>query len=186
MEAEIDPIRRRAKEKETERSRYRSNAHAEEEKLAALLSEFNNIFDRYSTIHESILMFSQSEKLYRLTSVESELDEIESCLRGKKNELKDILPKLEESKKYLAERESVQKNIERNIELKSMLEIKRRLYDDVTALMAKRDVIDFEVIRDQLNNSQSLIRKYEHEKSRRDGSKDTLLLQEKELKVCAS
>lgn len=184
MEAQIEPLRQSAKEKETERHRYRLKAQSEEEKRGKLLSEFNAAFDRYANTHDQVRAFAESEKLERLATIEAEIKNIDFEMNSHRSKVLKLHPALESAKKYLNERESVQKNIERNIELKAILERIEDLNGDISVLMDKLESIDCESVRKKLNNSMELIKKYEYEKSRRDGSKDTLMVQQRELKVC--
>lgn len=182
LEAQIEPLRQSAKEKETERHRYRLNSQAEEEKRGKLLSEFNAAFDRYANIHHQVCSFTGSEKLDRLVAIETEIKDIDFEMNNQRSKVLELHPALESAKKHLNERESVQKNIERNIELKAILERIQDLNNEISVLMDKLESIDCEAVRKNLNKSMELIKKYEYEKSRRDGSKDTLMIQQRELK----
>jgi hypothetical protein len=186
LEAQIEPLRQNAKEKETERSRYRLNAQSQEEKRGKLLSEFNSAFDRYANVHDQVCSFFRSEKLRRLSTIDAEIKAIEFEMNDQRSKVLELRPALESAKTHLNERESVQKNIERNIELKAILERIKDLREEVSILMDKLESIDCEAVRKKLNTSMELIKKYEYEKSRRDGSKDTLMIHQRELKVCHS
>lgn len=184
LEAQIEPLRQNAKEKETERYRYRLNAQSEEEKRGKLLSEFNSAFDRYANVHDQVSSFIRSDKLRRLSTIDAEIKAIEFEMNDQRSKVLELRPALESAKKHLNERESVQKNIERNIELKAILERIKDLREEVSILMDKLESIDCEAVRMKLNTSMELIKKYENEKSRRDGSRDTLMIHQRELKVC--
>ena len=98
-------------------------------------------------------------------------------------ELNDLTPEVEEMKAKVQDKEAKQDNIVRNLELLDMIAGQLKLEDEQFLLQDKMNKLDVDSIIGQLNDAKKKVDNYKSEIDRRLGSKDSLEIQQRELKV---
>lgn len=182
LEEQLYPLREKASIKSTEREKFRMESKNEETKRMEILSNFNNHYEKIQSLSNQIEQFSKSNKLNLLLSLESEISSIIDEVKRCEDELSTLSPQVEEMKKKVQDKEAHQDNIRRNLELLDMIAAQQRLEDEQDLLQEKFDKLKYKETIELLNSTKKKIEKYKSEFDRRVGSKDALMVQQRELK----
>jgi len=182
MQDQIAPIRQKAKIKEQEKNKYRTAAHKELQQRSELNGKFNNDAEKISSLTKEIDDFKSGDSLGRLENIDGDINSISEDIVKKEKELRDLQPKLKAVQARVDDQGAHRRNIESNIELFDIISEKEKLNDEVSLLEKQLEALDGESIRQKYKASEQNIRMYESEKNRREGSKDALGVQQRELK----
>jgi chromosome segregation ATPase len=169
--------------KATERNKIRTQSSQEETKRSDILNAFINEFHRFKSVSSQIEKFIKSNKLLDLKSLETVLSSIVKQIMESETELNDLTPEVEEMKAKVQDKEAKQDNIVRNLELLDMIAGQLKLEDEQFLLQDKMNKLDVDSIIGQLNDAKKKVDNYKSEIDRRLGSKDSLEIQQRELKV---
>jgi len=183
LKDQIQPIRQKENLKATERNKIRQQSTVEERKRSDILNAFINEFDRFKTVSLQIEKFIKSSKLLNLKSLETVLSSIVKQITESETELNALTPEVEEMKAKVQDKEAKQDNIMRNLELLDMIASQQKLEDEQFLLQDKMDKLDVDSIIGQYNDAKKKVDNYKSEIDRRLGSKDSLEIQQRELKV---
>jgi len=184
LQTEIAPIRSKEKAKETVKNRYRVTSKATEQELSSKLSVFDKDSNNVTAISKQIDEFLSSDKLQSLQGIDSNLNSVLEDLQRQERELHDCEPELEDLKTRTGDQGGHEQNVRHNIELLHTIINCENLEAELELIEEKRDEIkDVENAANELDFSMKNIRSYECEKKRREGSLDTLKVQQRELKV---
>ena len=183
LKDQIQPIRQKENLKATERNKIRQQSTVEERKRSDILNAFINEFDRFKTVSLQIEKFIKSSKLLNLKSLETVLSSIVKQITESETELNALTPEMEEMKAKVQDKEAKQDNIMRNLELLDMIASQQKLEDEQFLLQDKMDKLDVDSIIGQYNDAKKKVDNYKSEIDRRLGSKDSLEIQQRELKV---
>lgn len=183
LKDQILPIRQKENLKAAERNKIRTQSTQEEMKRSDILNAFINEFDRFKSVSSQIEKFIKSNKLLNLKSLETVLSSIVKQITESERELNALTPEVEEMKAKVQDKEAKQDNIVRNLGLLDMIAGQQKLEDEQFLLQDKMDKLDVDSIIGQLNDAKKKVDSYKSEIDRRLGSKDSLEIQQRELKV---
>lgn len=182
LEEQLYPIREKASIKNTERDKFRQESKKEETKRMELLNDFNNHFEKIESLSKQIDNYSKSNKLNILRSIESEISSIIEEVKRCEDELDTLSPRVEEMKKKVQDKESHRDNIKRNLELLDMIASQQKLEDELDLLQEKFETLKYHELIETLKSTKKKMDKYRSEVDRRVGSRDALMVQQRELK----
>lgn len=168
--------------KEMEKGRLRDSSENEKSKRSNILNRFNNDADKIDSITKQIDDFKSGEQMYRLEKIETEINNVNEEINEGEADLRDIGPQLQLAQNKVDDEGTVRSNIERNLELLDMMADEEKLQDEFSLLQEQLEALNGDDVKQQFDSSQKLIRQYESEKDRRQGSKEALQCQQRELK----
>mmetsp|Transcript_6676 Transcript_6676/g.9616 ORF Transcript_6676/g.9616 Transcript_6676/m.9616 type:complete len:1419 (+) Transcript_6676:37-4293(+) len=183
LQDQVAPIRQKAKSKESQKFKFRDEAKKEEQEFSNSLNTFRSDAIKINSITKQIDAYSSSNKMQQFDQVDKEVAQIGETLKGIEENLNEMEPKLLSLRARVNDQEGRKKNVESNIELLNMIDDLNILDDELALLKDKIDQlegVDIAVTNESKINTN--IRQYEAEKSRRQGSKETLKMQQRDLK----
>lgn len=183
LKEEIAPISSKVSIKNAERDKQRKESDREIEKSMNLINSFNNEFEKFRSLCRDIKTFADSNKLRDLQGIDGKLAEILQSIKDLEEEKKDMTPEIEELKASMKDEEAQRDNIRRNIEIFEIKDNLRSLEDQETILQDKMEALNFDEIADRAAMLTRKIAEYRSERDKRLGSKDSLAIQNRELKV---
>ncbi len=155
----------------------------EEDKRSKLLNKFEMDADKITSISRAIDSWSTSDKSRRLNKLDAEIGSVEDEIKECNVSLENLEPELLNLKASVEDREAKKKNVESNLELLRMKDSLEKFEDDIALLEEKREKLEIETIHSKLKEARNNISVYEADRSRREGSKDALMAQQREMKV---
>ena len=176
-------IRPKARIKETEKNKFRSESKREEHKRQDLLNQFKNESEKIDPLTRQINQFSSGDKVGRLKTLVIEVNSITEEIADHEEDQKSCAPELEQLKSRVSDQKSHRKDVERNIELLNMVDHLQKLEDDQDLLQDKWDKMNTEDTRNEYNLAKRNMEKYTRDCDRSMGSKDSLMVQFRDLKV---
>ncbi len=179
-------IQPKARIKETEKNKFRAEAKKEEQKRQDLLNEFKNESKRIDHLTHQINQFASGKKIDQLKTLETDLNSIAEEISEYEEDRKNLIPEIEQLKQRVNDQKSHREDIERNIELLDLRDQIQRLQDEQDLNQEKLDQMNLEEIRGHHSEAKQNIEKYTREKDRSLGSKDSLMVQKRDLKVSCS
>ena len=186
LKNKIHPFRQKEAIKAAERNKIRNESKEEGTKRSEILNVFLNDFHKFQNVSLQIGQFIKSDKLHRLKSLENKMRSILEEAKEEDADLNDLTPKLEEMKVKVQDREAKQANVMRNLELLNMIADQRKLEDEQDLLQDRMDRMDQVSVTAKHNTAKKNIEKFKSEIDRRLGSKDSLEIQQRDLKVSYS
>ncbi len=141
--------------------------------------------EKITSISTAIDSWSTSDKSRRLNKLDAEIGSVEDEIKECNFSLNSLEPELLNLKASVEDREAKKKNIENNLKLLEMTNSWEKLEDEIALLEEKRDKLDISTIRTKAKEARNSISVYEADRSRREGSKDALMAQQREMKVSA-
>jgi len=178
---QITPSKQKLKQKETEKNRYRKVAKDEENRRASLLNNFNNDAEKVNVVSTEIDQWMSSNNPRRLEKLDSEVETIAEEITEFDTELNSKEPEKEMLKSRVADKEAAKRDVEGNIAVLEMTDRVELLEDEIHILEEKKGKLGGDDARAKFNEAQRRINSYENERNRRTGSKDALMVQQREL-----
>lgn len=178
----MNPMKQNATTKESEINRVRAAHETERDKKTALCNRFKNDADKIEEITKKIEDFKTGNKMHRIEQIDKEMKTIDDEVNEYELEMKEKGPMLEKLQNQIFDQDSHRMNIERNLEMINMITETLKLRDEVALLQDEQEAINGDAIKEKFNEANNLIRKYGSEKDRREGSKDSLQCQFRDLK----
>ncbi len=169
--------------KESEKLRLRSTTEAEIEKRSKLCTEFDTEAEKIDAITKEIEGFKSSGKFERLQNIDSDINNLSGDIQERQDQIDQMGPKLKALQGRVDDQGAHRKNVERNIELLEIISQEANLRTDMEKLQRKVHELDIDSIKVKLAEAQRNIRKYESEKTRREGSEDSLKSRQRDLQV---
>ena len=152
--------------------------------MTSHLTAFQNNNNNIIRITKQIDDFVSSDKLEALQNLDTDLASLMKRLKQKESDLFDCEPELKDLQSKVGDQDGHKQNVRNNIALFDTIEKISKLEAKLDMIEKKRgDVEGVESAATELDKSMKLVQKYELEKQRRQGSLDTLKLQQRELKV---
>ena len=183
LKEEIAPISSKVSIKNAERDKQRKESDREIEKSMNLINSFNNEYEKFRSLCREIKTFADSNKLRDLQGIDGKLSEILQAIKDLEEEKKQMTPEIEELKASMKDEEAQRDNIRRNVEIFEIKDNLRSLEDQETILQDKMEALNFDEIADRASMLKSKMEECRSERDKRLGSKDSLALQNRELKV---
>lgn len=180
------PIEQKKRMKELEKERFRSESKKEENKRHELLSNYQNEVEKISNISRQIKDFLNKKIVERLANLDSELKSITDQISDFQSSQREIEPERDQLKETVSNQEAHKTEVKRNIELLNMRENLQRLEDEQDLLQDQFDKMNMEELRAQRKKAKEIEKKCQREMDRNMGSKDSLMVQIRELKVSAA
>jgi len=180
---QLNPIRQKVRIKETEKLRFRVAVQTEEKKLSESLNQFTNDVFKITSISKAIDSFASSKKLQDLNSLHEKLSSLNIETTEKEEAICCKEPEVEAFRKRVGDQAGHRKNVESNIGLLDMAVIGDDLESELALVEEKREQLQgVETAIQDYDEITKEIRSYESEMSRREGSRETFKVQQRELK----
>lgn len=181
---QIAPLRQRKNSKNNERDRVRSELKVEEQRLSERLNSFLMYVERFHNLNSEIDRFLASNKIEELKRLQDEEGSIIEQEKEQENLMKEMEPGLKAIESKLNNQERHKKTIQSNIDILQAMDRLKEL-DDRLVLMDDeiKSVKGVNEAKRAFQTASENIKKYEAEKNRREGSKDAIRAQQRDLKV---
>lgn len=145
---------------------------------------FDSDYSNITRTSKQIDDFLASDKLERLQNLDSDLASLIENLKQSESELDEYVPELENLKTKVGDQDGHKQNVQNNIALFDTIAKREKLEAKLDMIEKKKEDIEgVEDASNELDESMKNVQNYEYEKQRREGSLDTLKLQQRELKV---